>query len=102
MHEYTQNAMTYVRNYGRTDLFITFIWNSDTTDRRTETILSAWFDKSFSPEAHTVRVPEIHFKISHLQSSPMLDVHYWVAEKRFASYTCFGVAQKQDYVKWCW
>jgi len=28
MHEYTQDAMTYVRNYGRPDLFITFTCNS--------------------------------------------------------------------------
>ena len=27
MHEYTQDAMTYVRNYGRPDLFITFTCN---------------------------------------------------------------------------
>lgn len=27
MHEYTQDAMTYVRNYGRPDLFITFTYN---------------------------------------------------------------------------
>jgi hypothetical protein len=28
MHEYAQDAMTYVRNYGRPDLFITFTCNS--------------------------------------------------------------------------
>lgn len=28
MHEYAQNAMTYVRNYGHPDLFITFTCNS--------------------------------------------------------------------------
>jgi hypothetical protein len=28
MHEYAQDAMTYVRNYGRQDLFITFTCNS--------------------------------------------------------------------------
>jgi Helitron helicase-like domain at N-terminus len=27
MHEYTQDAMTYVRNYGRLDLFVTFTCN---------------------------------------------------------------------------
>lgn len=27
MHEYTQDAMTYVRNYGKPDLFITFTCN---------------------------------------------------------------------------
>ena len=27
MHEYTQDAMTYVRNYGRADLFVTFTCN---------------------------------------------------------------------------
>ena len=27
MHEYTQDAMTYVRNYGRPDLFVTFTCN---------------------------------------------------------------------------
>jgi len=27
MHEYAQDAMTYVRNYGRPDLFITFTCN---------------------------------------------------------------------------
>ena len=27
MHEYTQDALTYVRNYGKSDLFITFTCN---------------------------------------------------------------------------
>jgi YHS domain-containing protein len=27
MQEYIQDAMTYVRHYGRPDLFITFTWN---------------------------------------------------------------------------
>ena len=27
MHEYTQDSMTYVRNYGRPDLFVTFTCN---------------------------------------------------------------------------
>jgi Helitron helicase-like domain at N-terminus len=29
MHEYTQDAMTYVRDYGRPDLFITFTCNPE-------------------------------------------------------------------------
>jgi hypothetical protein len=32
MHEYTQDAMTYVRNYGRPELFITFTCNSAWSD----------------------------------------------------------------------
>jgi hypothetical protein len=32
MHEYTQDAMAYVRTYGRPDLFITFTWNPKRTE----------------------------------------------------------------------
>lgn len=32
MHEYAQDAMTYVRNYGRPDLFITFTCNPQWSD----------------------------------------------------------------------
>jgi hypothetical protein len=32
MHEYTQDAMTYVRTYGRSDLFITFTCNPAWTE----------------------------------------------------------------------
>lgn len=32
MHEYTQDAMTYVRKYGRPDLFITFMCNPKWTE----------------------------------------------------------------------
>jgi hypothetical protein len=36
MHEYAQDAMTYVRNYGRPDLFITFTCNSGWPDIKEE------------------------------------------------------------------
>ena len=36
MHEYTQDAMTYVRNYGRPDLFITFTCNPKWQEIQTE------------------------------------------------------------------
>ena len=39
MHEYAQDAMTYVRAYGRPDLFITFTCNP-TWDEITELLLT--------------------------------------------------------------
>lgn len=35
MHEYTQDAMTYVRNYGRPDLFVTFTCNPNWQEIKT-------------------------------------------------------------------
>jgi hypothetical protein len=39
MHEYTQDAMTYVRNYGRPDLFVTFTCNPKWEDIQQELLL---------------------------------------------------------------
>jgi hypothetical protein len=36
MHEYAQDAMTYVRHYGRPDLFITFTCNSGWSEIKEE------------------------------------------------------------------
>jgi hypothetical protein len=39
MHEYAQDTMTYVRNYGHPDLFITFTCNSAWTEIKEELLV---------------------------------------------------------------
>ena len=49
MHEYTQDAMTYVRNYGRLDLFVTF-----TCSRKWQEIQEELFSGQSPSDRHDV------------------------------------------------
>ncbi|CAB3241223.1 unnamed protein product [Arctia plantaginis] len=55
MHEYAQDAMTYVRNYGTPDLFITFTCNPKWTEIELDDIISAEIpDPVTDPHLHDI------------------------------------------------
>lgn len=78
MHEYTQDAMTYVRNYGRPDLFVTFTCNPKWVE--TESLLLPGqtagdrLDKSFQTE--TNKNNGWNSQIENIRGSSMLHVYY--------------------------
>lgn len=95
MHEYAQGAMTYVRNYGTPDLFITFTsnpkWNEikrelhqgKKPEDRHDIIARVLRDDGCDREASSVR----HYKV--------LDVFVQVAETRSTPRTYSDLADEQ-------
>jgi hypothetical protein len=61
MHEYTQDAMTYVRNYGRPDLFITLTCNSNWPE-----IQQNLFDGQPAHSRHDIIARVFHLKVKAL------------------------------------
>lgn len=64
MHEYTQDAMTYVRNYGRPDLFITLTCNP-----RWPEILDNLFPGQSSADRHDLNARVFEQKVNRLMSA---------------------------------
>lgn len=58
MHERTQDAMTYVRHYGRPDLFITFTCNP-----KWEEITQNLFSGQKSHDRHDIIARVFHLKV---------------------------------------
>lgn len=58
MHERTQDAMTYVRQYGRPDLFITFTCNPKWKD-----IKDVLYPGQMSHDRHDIVARVFHIKI---------------------------------------
>ncbi|XP_066434063.1 uncharacterized protein [Eleutherodactylus coqui] len=63
MHEHTQDAMTYVRHYGRPDLFITFTCNSKWTE-----ITEALLPRQKPQHRHDITSRVFHLKIKKIVS----------------------------------
>ncbi|GFQ95754.1 helitron_like_N domain-containing protein [Trichonephila clavata] len=99
MHERTQDAMTYVRNYGRPDLFITFTCNPAWPEIENELHLG-----QKPHNRHDLLARVFHGKLKILMnlitkgkifwSCTMLYVHHRMAEARTTPCTYSGMASR--------
>lgn len=96
MHEYTQDAMSYVRHYGRPDLFITFTCNPQWTE-----IQDNLFTGQSTVDHHDITARVFKQKLKSLMDfivkhhvfgdTLLLDVFRRMAEKRITSCAHFGL-----------